>query len=255
MAIISHHPLLYAFFCVIFISLPQWAQAVWGLFSKDPLLPLLYEKLKLMKIPNFSVQWIVNVIALSMFIYICIIVKSPPIPNTSLPGAPNTNTVVLTITNFVTADPNSIIIQEPDTNCEADFQYNHDSEKLENFVIAQFEARKYSYCILAFQRLKEDYPSPNEGWRVHLPLLAASYLAENPTSEGFEAYYKALSDYTESVQQQANYKNGQIFGSPSTAINGIMSSDFDLIETVLPIEEKPKTEQILKQIQSIVSSD
>src|SRR6266446_329826 len=48
--------IVYTIIAFVFISLPQWVQAVWGLFSNEPLIPWLRSKGVAM--PSFSLLWI-----------------------------------------------------------------------------------------------------------------------------------------------------------------------------------------------------
>src|ERR1017187_4801392 len=102
MHFISDHPIIVGVLCVLFISLPQWAQSVWGLFSAEPIIPLIYAKVKIMKIPNFSITWVTNAIGLLMLLYICVIVTSGH-------------------SKMDLTSPKTVTISEVDTNWEAVF--------------------------------------------------------------------------------------------------------------------------------------
>jgi hypothetical protein len=102
---ISNHPILYGFFCIVVIALPQWLQAVWSLFSSTPLLPLIYSKLTFVKIQNFSIQWVVNTLAILMLIYICVVSSQKP-TFTSPNDLWNTNQVVVTGMNYLNESVN-----------------------------------------------------------------------------------------------------------------------------------------------------
>jgi hypothetical protein len=70
MSLVRKHPLWWAASTFAFVSFPQWVQSIWGLWSADPLAPLIIAKLNAMDIPTFSAYWITLPVGLVMFFLI-----------------------------------------------------------------------------------------------------------------------------------------------------------------------------------------
>jgi hypothetical protein len=66
----ARHPWLWLCFSFIVIWFPQWAASVWSLFSTEPLVVVVSNKLHAMTIPTFSPYWITIPLGLAMFAYL-----------------------------------------------------------------------------------------------------------------------------------------------------------------------------------------
>src|SRR5690348_11231215 len=73
---IRRHPLLATGFSLIVGAAPQWVGSVWGLFSSEPLVPLLIRQ----GVPHFSFSawWITAPIGLLMFVTVVVIEAKVP---------------------------------------------------------------------------------------------------------------------------------------------------------------------------------
>ena len=58
MGFTKRHPLLWAVLGLLFASLPQWLQAVWGLFSSQPIVPTIASKIGGIHMTEFNPSWL-----------------------------------------------------------------------------------------------------------------------------------------------------------------------------------------------------
>jgi hypothetical protein len=218
---ISDHRIVFAVLSFLFVFFPQWIQPVWGLFSTEPLIPLISVKVKAMKIPNFSITWITSVVGLLMLLYICV-------TETKNHQAPN---IILS---------KSAAISEVDTNWEAVLlrSNSHSSAVMSSLGGEAWVATNYVYCAMFYQ-LATKYED-NSSWRGNLPRLYASQLAQNPTSEGYRTFNGQLDMLVEEVQHWDNKK--QVLA----AIDNLGD-----VELLLPISQREHISTVIKKIEKI----
>jgi hypothetical protein len=63
----TRHPLLWTGLCFALVSFPAWVQSIWGLWSSEPLVPLVLDKLRKVELPVFSAYWVTIPLGLAMF--------------------------------------------------------------------------------------------------------------------------------------------------------------------------------------------
>ena len=219
----ANHPLIYAILGILLISFPQWAQSIWGLFSKEPLLPLIYSKVKAVKIPNFSINWITSSIGLLMLVYICI---------------------VSTPESIIQTTPATGMISEINTNYES--QYESSKQNGADMLVmsrAAFAAGNYAYCVKFYEKYLAI--SPDKNAREYEPLYAAAILAQNPTADGYLKFHAQLNSMV------GNFKTTWKVGAPRY---GVAIACMGEIKKQLPPSEWKFIDDISDEIEKLMAN-
>jgi len=175
--IISNHPFIWAGILFVFVSFPQWAQSVWGLFSHQPLIPLITAKLQFMKIQNFSIYWITTSIGLVLLLLIYLNTRvSPPNPHDSEQQSPDPKT-------FAEHEPGQFWemrtgqLYQPRDARESEYEniLDHDfnAEDLDDEGCYAANAGDYWFAVQLFQRGDKLFPErkKTEGYPVYAACL------------------------------------------------------------------------------------
>lgn len=63
----TRHPWLWTLLSFLVVWFPAWIQSIWGLWSSEPLVPLVLDKLRKVELPTFSAYWVSIPVGAAMF--------------------------------------------------------------------------------------------------------------------------------------------------------------------------------------------
>jgi len=236
----SAHPYTCWVFSVLIVGFLQWAQSVWGLFSKEPLIPMITEKFRRMRVPNFSVAWITTTAGLLSLMYICYVEAHKAAVLPSPQGGVGKSSSLIIDTNYDVAFNAVKLSRNP-------------IFELEKLGLKAFDDGKYAYCHCFFGRPFKIEGDSHE-WALHRPLYEAALWASNPNPDTRATFHTNLDSILRVIERAstANATDGLYGYYRASDVLASVYSDLSKIENLLPEGDSERkhigdiAEQVLK---------